>query len=234
MYPDARDLHFYTALAGKGYCPESRRRRKIPLDHAVLFLIILALLTLPIDNSANTRHATPNPANMPQNPCEKYPPIAIVGMAMRLPGGVQTDKEFWELLVNKRDGGCRVPESRYNVDAFYSSKAPHTVKSDQGYFLQEDPACFDNGFFSMGEFEASRLDPQQRLLLQVAWECMEDAGQTEWRSKDVGCYVGVFGEDWLDLSSKDTQQIGRLHALGTGNFALSNRVSYEYDLTGPR
>ncbi|KAE8379162.1 hypothetical protein BDV26DRAFT_175817 [Aspergillus bertholletiae] len=170
---------------------------------------------------------------MQKRPCEEYPEIAIVGMAMRLPGGVRTDTDFWNLMVNKQDGRCKVPETRYNVDAFYSDKGPHTVKTDQGYFLQDDPACFDTGFFSIGEYEASRLDPQQRLLLEVVWECMENAGQNDWRSKDIGCYVGVFGEDWLDLSSKDVQQIGRLHALGTGNFALSNRISYEYDLTGP-
>ncbi|KAL4871863.1 thiolase-like protein [Aspergillus spectabilis] len=136
-----------------------------------------------------------------------YQPIAIVGMAMRLPGGVRTEKAFWDMIVEKRDGG---------------------------YFLQEDPAEFDAGFFGISNYEAARLDPQQRLLLEVVWECMEGAGQKDWQGKNIGCYVGVFGEDWLDMSSKDTQQVDRFHVLGTGNFALSNRISYEYDLTGPR
>ncbi|KAL4875728.1 putative polyketide synthase [Aspergillus karnatakaensis] len=162
-----------------------------------------------------------------------YKPIAIVGMAMRLPGGVRTEKAFWDMLAEKRDGLCRVPESRYNVDSFYSDSKRHSVRTTKGYFLQEDPAEFDAPFFGISNFEASRLDPQQRLLLEVVWECMESAGQQHWQGSDIGCYVGVFGEDWLDISSKDTQQIDRFHVLGTGNFALSNRISYEYDLTGP-
>ncbi|KAJ5895501.1 hypothetical protein N7495_007192 [Penicillium taxi] len=164
---------------------------------------------------------------------KEFQPMAIVGMAMRLPGGVKSDKDFWELLMNKNDGLCRVPESRYKVDSFYHETMPHALKTKHGYFLQDDPAQFDAGFFKIGSVEASRLDPQQRLLLEVVWECMESSGQTEWRGRDIGCYVGVFGEDWLDLKSKDSQSIDRLHVLGTGNFALSNRVSYEFDLTGP-
>ncbi|KAJ6027291.1 uncharacterized protein N7446_004111 [Penicillium canescens] len=164
---------------------------------------------------------------------KEFEPIAIVGMAMRLPGGVKSDREFWEFLLNKKDGLCRVPETRYNVDSFYHETMPHTVKTKHGYFLQDDPAHFDASFFDIGTTEASRLDPQQRLLLEVIWECMEGAGQVGWRGTDIGCYVGVFGEDWLDLKSKDSHNIDRAHVLGTGNFALSNRVSYEFDLTGP-
>jgi hypothetical protein len=28
-------------------------------------------------------------------------------------------KEFWDFLISKRDGLCKVPETRYNIDAFY-------------------------------------------------------------------------------------------------------------------
>jgi acyl transferase domain-containing protein len=163
-----------------------------------------------------------------------FTPIAIVGMGMRLPGGVRNEDEFWNFLMEKKDGLCRVPETRYNIDGFYHDSKSHSVRTEHGYFLQEDPAHFDTGFFSIPNYEAARLDPQQRLLLEVIWECMENAGQTEWRGKDIGCYVGVFGEDWLDMCAKDVHHVDRYHALGTGNFALSNRASYEYDLRGPR
>ncbi|KAM5494833.1 Type I Iterative PKS [Microsporum audouinii] len=161
------------------------------------------------------------------------PPIAIVGMAMRLPGGINSAEEFWKFLVNKGDARGRVPQSRFNIDAFHNSSKPGSVKTEYGYFLHEDPAYVDAPFFSMSKYEAAKLDPQQRLLLEVVWECLETGGQTGWRGKDIGCFVGSFGEDWLDMSSKDTQDIDRIRALGTGDFALSNRVSYEYDLKGP-
>lgn len=55
-----------------------------------------------------------------------------------------------------------------------------------------------------------------------------------WRGKDIGCYIGVFGEDWLDLHAKDTQDSGMYRITGYGDFLLGNRVSYEYDFKGPR
>ncbi len=86
----------------------------------------------------------------------------------------------------------------------------------------------------MKKNEAEKLDPQQRLLLEVVWECMENGGQTAWRGENIGCYVGVFGEDMWDLASRDTQNQGLYRITGSADFALANRVSYEYNLTGPR
>ncbi|KAI9658048.1 MAG: Type I Iterative PKS [Bathelium mastoideum] len=163
------------------------------------------------------------------------PPIAIVGMGMRLPGGVRSAESFWNLLINREDGRGIVPGDRFNVEGFRSSSGRHgTIKSPYGYFIQEaNLQHFDASFFSMNKTEVERLDPQQRMLLEVVWECMENGGQVGWRGKDIGCYVGVFGEDWLDLSSKDTQNLGMYRITGSGDFALANRVSYEYDLGGP-
>lgn len=164
------------------------------------------------------------------------PPIAIVGMGMRLPGGVNGESAFWDLLVNKRNGRCVVPENRYNIDAFYSpTGGPGTVKTKHGYFLDHvDLQHLDTSFFSMNKAEVEKLDPQQRLLLEVTWECMENGGQVGWRGKNIGCYVGVFGEDWLDMAAKDTQHLGMYRITGSGDFAISNRISYEYNLKGPR
>ncbi|RAL08735.1 fatty acid synthase S-acetyltransferase [Aspergillus homomorphus CBS 101889] len=160
-------------------------------------------------------------------------PVAIVGMAMRLPGGVRTADDFWNMLINKRTGHCEIPSSRFSIDAFCSEKRPHAVRTKYGNFLHEDPADFDTFFFSIPPYEAARMDPQQRKLLEVVWECLENAGETHWRGKDIGCYVGVFGSDWLCLVDKDHQATDRYYVLGTGNFTLSNRVSYEYDFRGP-
>ncbi|KAL4863599.1 hypothetical protein BDV12DRAFT_206352 [Aspergillus spectabilis] len=161
------------------------------------------------------------------------PPIAIIGMALRLPGGVKSPDELWKFLIEKRNGVCEVPGTRYTVDSFYSETMARSVKTRHGYYLEEDPACFDAAFFSINSHEAGRMDPQQRQLHEVVWECLESAGETNWRGKNIGCYVGVYGEDWLDLASKDPQHTDRYHILGTGQFALSNRVSYEYDFQGP-
>lgn len=164
------------------------------------------------------------------------PPIAIVGMGMRLPGGISTPEQFWDLLTNKRDGKCQVPKGRYSVEAFHGQDlSKNAVASDQGYFLQDlNLKAFDAPFFSMKKSEVELLDPQQRLLLEAIWECMERAGQTNWRGTNIGCYVGSFGEDWHDQFAMDAQDPGFFKVTGSTDFNLANRVSYEYDLKGPR
>lgn len=155
---------------------------------------------------------------------------------MRLPGRVHSADAFWNFLLAKKNGRARIPADRYNIDAFHSpSGKPGTVQMQHGYFLEDvDLAHFDAAFFSMSKTEVERLDPQQRMLLEVIWECMENGGQKAWRGENIGCYVGAFGEDWLDLASKDTQSQGIYRITGSGDFALANRVSYEYNLKGPR
>ncbi|UNI16448.1 Type I Iterative PKS [Purpureocillium takamizusanense] len=162
-------------------------------------------------------------------------PIAIVGMAMRLPGNVRTGNEFWRMLVEKRNGLCDVPQDRYNVNGFHDpSGKPSTFRMNKGYFLQDvDIAQFDTSFFSLSKAELERLDPQQRQLLEVAYECMEDAGATSWRGSNTGCYVGVFGDDWQDLNAKETLHKGGYRVTGYDDFVLGNRISYEFDLHGP-
>lgn len=47
-------------------------------------------------------------------------PLAIVGTGMKLPGQIRTIEDRWTLLVEKRSTRSKVPEDRFNVDAFYS------------------------------------------------------------------------------------------------------------------
>ncbi|KAK3317264.1 putative polyketide synthase [Cercophora scortea] len=163
-------------------------------------------------------------------------PIAICGMACRLPGGVASPDELWDFLLAKKDGRCRVPESRYNIDAYYSdTKKPGTVSTEYGYFLDEsvDVGALDMSFFTMARTEVERADPQQRLMLEVAREAFEDGGVTDWRGKTIGAYIGNFGEDWLEMLGRETQPWGIHRISGSGDFVVANRLSYEFDLQGP-
>ncbi|KAI1300936.1 putative polyketide synthase [Xylaria venustula] len=165
----------------------------------------------------------------------KFEPIAIVGMAMRLPGRVRNGEDFWRLLSEKKSGLCEVPKNRFNVDGFYDGSGRHgTIPSRKGYFLEDvDVQEFDPSVFPISKKELERLDPSQRQLLQVAYECFESAGVTSWRGSKFGCYIGCFGEDWQDLNAKETQHSGGYRGTGYGDFSLANRISYEFDLHGP-
>ena len=61
-----------------------------------------------------------------------YEPIAIIGCAMRLPGGVNNGEALWNLLDGKREGRCRVPKDRYNIDAFYGPGKEGHIDSEYG------------------------------------------------------------------------------------------------------
>lgn len=164
------------------------------------------------------------------------PPIAIIGMGLRLPGGVSTPQDFWNLLVNKKHGQCRVPADRYNVDAFYGDKVTaQTVATEYGYFLDNvNLKHADASFFSINSADTESSDPQLRLLLEVIWECMESAGQTTLRGSDAGVFLGVFGEDWHDIQHRDVHLSLPTRPITGGDFALANRLSYEFDFRGPR
>lgn len=155
-------------------------------------------------------------------------------MACRLPGGLATPQELWDFVIAKGDARTRVPRSRYNVDAFHSPvNKPGSVAAEYGYFLDEsvDLGALDTSLFSMRRSDVEGTDPQERMMLEVVRECIEDAGVTDWRGRRIGCYMGSLGEDWLEMSNRETQRWG---SYKIGDFLLSNRISYEMDWQGPR
>ena len=50
-------------------------------------------------------------------------PIAIVGMACRLPGGVQSLKSFWDFCLAARNSWSEIPKHRLSTAAFYHPDA---------------------------------------------------------------------------------------------------------------
>ncbi|KLJ11109.1 hypothetical protein EMPG_09776 [Blastomyces silverae] len=167
---------------------------------------------------------------------EKDFPIAICGMALRLPGGLATPQDFWEFLLAKGDARGRVPKSRYNVSAYYSETGKAgSVISQYGYFLDDSVniRSLDASRFSMSRAELESSDPQQRLMLEVVREALDDAGEVSFKGSLTGCYMGTFGEDWLELQSRDNQQTGVYRVNGDNDFMLSSRISYEMDFRGP-
>ena len=172
-----------------------------------------------------------NGASTRQSICQE--PIAICGMAMRLPGGLNDADGFWDALYNGKDMRCPIPEDRYNAQAFSDALGKKgAIKTQHGYFLSNDLSCVDASFFSMTKADLEKTDPQQRQILEVTRECLENAGEMNWRGKPIGCYVGMFGEDWQHSLSKESQTSGTFAA--SGDLMMANRVSYEFDLKGPR
>lgn len=166
-----------------------------------------------------------------------YEPIAICGMGMRLPGSINDSQAFWDLLQNKRNGRCKVPKERYDVDTWFGPGKSGHVASKFGYFLDHvDLAKMDTSFWSPTKDECASMDPQQRLLLEVAYEALQTAGQksSELRGRKIGVFVGSFEGDWLELDQRDVENFSRHRQSGSGDYMAANRIHYEFGFMGPR
>ncbi|KAH0435679.1 polyketide synthase [Colletotrichum camelliae] len=179
---------------------------------------------------------TPSPVTSSSTATKPPVPIAICGMALRLPGGLETPQDLWDFLMAKGDARSRVPESRYNISAYHSdSGRPGTIATQYGYFLDDDVklGSLDAARFSLSRAELEFADPQQRRMLEVVREAFDDAGVVDFKGRTIGCYMGSYGEDWLEMQNRDHQQSGVNRVDGYSDFMLSSRISYEMDLKGP-
>src|SRR3954467_6506461 len=127
-------------------------------------------------------------------------PLAIIGMSCRLPGGVTTPEQLWQLVCEGVDAISRFPADRgWDIDDVFDPEPGRYGKTYvcEGGFL-DAPGDFDAAFFGMSPREAVATDPQQRLLLETAWHACEDAGidPVTLRGTNTGVFVGAMSQDY--------------------------------------
>jgi hypothetical protein len=134
----------------------------------------------------NGTHVNDTFSESPAGGANSKGPIAICGMALRLPGGLGSPKELWDFLLTKGDARRRVPESRFNISAYYSASGqPGTVISEFGYFLDDNIklGSLDGSRFSLSRAELDSTDPQHRQMLEVVRECFDNAGEVNFKGR---------------------------------------------------
>ncbi|MEV7729927.1 acyltransferase domain-containing protein [Streptomyces sp. NPDC087917] len=163
-------------------------------------------------------------------------PIAVVSMACRYPGGVNSPEDLWDMVRGGRDVVGEFPTDRGWRDVY--DPDPDTVGSTytrHAGFLN-DVAAFDADFFGISPREALATDPQQRLLLETSWEVFERAGivPADVRGTEVGVFAGISSTEygWRFLEAGQSELEGYL-LYGSSLSVASGRVSYELGLTGP-
>ena len=166
-------------------------------------------------------------------------PIALIGLAGRLPAA-DTTEEFWANLLAERDA----------VTVFSAAEldesVPEALRADPAYVLARsvlrDPEGFEPGFFGLSQREGEIMDPQQRLLLELSWEVLERAGyapdRTARNGVSVGVFAGVYSAEYLRKNvyahPELVARVGDFAAmLATDKDYVATRIAHRLNLTGP-
>ncbi len=165
-----------------------------------------------------------------------HEPVAIVGMSCRLPGGVRSPSQLWDLLSAGGDAIGEFPTDRgWDMERWYrlDHDQPDSTQACEGGFLY-DVGEFDAEFFRISPRDALAMDPQQRLFLEASWEAFEDAGidPTSVRGTQTGVFAGVMYEDYPVEPRFDGEGAGKVASSNSGSI-VSGRVAYIFGLEGP-
>ncbi|MBC9909358.1 non-ribosomal peptide synthetase/type I polyketide synthase [Chitinophaga varians] len=165
--------------------------------------------------------------------------LAVIGIGCRFPGNVNSPEAMWTLLKSSRDAVGIVPESRWDISAYYDKQedAPGKMYTRHGGFI-EHADQFDPLFFGISPREAAAMDPQQRLLLEVCREALEHAGiaPASLRGSDSGIFVGMSTDDYQQVIRDNgdvTYYEDVFTGLGVERSIAAGRIAYLLDFHGP-
>ncbi|MER7187251.1 type I polyketide synthase, partial [Streptomyces hyaluromycini] len=164
-------------------------------------------------------------------------PIAIVGMACRFPGGIDSPEDLWRLLQEGGEVVGDFPDDRgWDTSRLFDADPdrPGTSATRRGAFLAE-PGAFDPDFFGISPREALAVDPQQRLLLETAWETFERSGIRPdfLRGSGTGVFVGTNGNDYAPPAGAVPEDLEGYILVGNAASVASGRISYTFGFEGP-
>ncbi len=147
-------------------------------------------------------------------------PVAVVGMAVRLPGAPDL-AAFWDLVVSGRRG----------IEEFTAAEGLVGARS-----LLERPLAFDPEHFGISHRDAALMDPQQRQLLMACVEALAHAGLTTSGGRIgliAGCGENTYFQQMLREADPAALPDGFQLALHHEKDFLATKVAYHLDLTGP-
>ena len=162
-------------------------------------------------------------------------PVAIVGYSYRMPGGIRTDDDFWQLLskrkiiqepITERYGRGYKPIGEYS--------GPGRVASPyEGLIRDDGERLFDRSLFGMSHNEMMATDPQLRMLLSCTWESVERSGWDlhSLRNSPTGVFIG--GQVPAAAGWRPLRGVHEFSVTSISLAMMANRISYHFNLMGP-
>ncbi|WP_158942674.1 SDR family NAD(P)-dependent oxidoreductase, partial [Streptomyces sp. ERV7] len=146
-------------------------------------------------------------------------PVAVIGMACRLPGAPDLDA-YWDLLSQGRSAIRRVPADRWGR------------ASDSTAGLVDDIHGFDAGYFMLHAEDVRAMDPQALVLLEESLKAVHHAGYRfgELDGTNTGVYVGARGRGRAD---NDLVAGARNPIMTVGQNYLAANISQFFNWRGP-
>ncbi|WP_431874931.1 amino acid adenylation domain-containing protein [Amycolatopsis sacchari] len=163
--------------------------------------------------------AAPQAARAQRAPRDE--PIAVIGMAVRLPGAPDL-AAFWDLV---RTGGS-------GIEHF---DAPDGLVGARSRLA--DPLGFDPAYFGISPRDAALMDPQQRQLLLTCVQALAHAGIADPSAARVGLVAGCGENTYFQTMLREADP-GQLPdpfqlALHHDKDFLATKAAYHLGLTGP-
>lgn len=156
--------------------------------------------------------------------------VAVIGMACHFPRA-ENKEQFWS---NIEHGVCsirEVPESRWDVNKFYSPRQEKgkTIGKWGGFI--EDIEFFDPEYFKFKKEDAVHIDPLSRQFLEVSAQAVRDAGYEaeEMEHKKCGVFAAARVSNYTDMVG-DFQKNS---IIGLGQNFTATHVSRVFNLNGP-
>ena len=166
---------------------------------------------------------------------ERHEPVALLGAACRLPGGVRSPEGLWRLLDAGADAVTEISAARWPLPPARRTDSPQ-ARSARWAGQIDDVDGFDAAFFGISPREALTMDPQHRLLLEVSWEALEDAGiqPRGLLGSRAGVFVGATAADYLQrVIGGDPADLDAYAFTGNQPSIAAGRISYTFGFQGP-
>ncbi|MBD0742360.1 SDR family NAD(P)-dependent oxidoreductase [Streptomyces sp. CBMA152] len=146
-------------------------------------------------------------------------PVAVIGMACRLPGAPDLDA-YWDLLSQGRSAIRTVPEDRWGRATDFTAG------------LVDDIHGFDPGYFMLHAEDVRAMDPQALVLLEESLKAVHHAGYRfgELDGSNTGVYVGARGWGRAD---KALVAGARNPIMTVGQNYLAANISQFFNWRGP-